>query len=39
MKIIELCTTVREANEPPLMVYVNYDIEGVAYQTGPFRAT
>ena len=38
MKIIELCATVREANEPPLMVYVNYDIESVAYQTGPFRA-
>jgi hypothetical protein len=37
-KIIELCAMVREANEPPLMVYVNYDIEGVAYQTGPFRA-
>ena len=38
MKIIELCAMVREAKEPPLMVYVNYDIEGVACQTGPFRA-
>ena len=38
MKIIELCAMVREANEPPLMVYVNYDIAGVTCQTGPFRA-
>jgi hypothetical protein len=33
MKIIELCAMMREANEPPLMVYVNYDIAGVACQT------
>ena len=38
MKIIELCATAREANEPPLMEYVNYGFEAVAYQTGPFRA-